>query len=79
MVHVYDNATNRLLGEISEAQLQVLIDRLEEESNDDQDYFLNRETLDLLAKGGADANTLAILQGAIGANGQGEIRWSRRG
>lgn len=77
MIKVYDNATNRFLGEISEAQLQVLIDQLEEESGDDQDYFINRETLDLLAKGGADVKTLGILEQALGASGQGEVRWAK--
>jgi len=75
MVKIYENSSNRLLGQISEAQLQVLIDQLEEESGDDQDYFLNRDTLDLLAKGGAEPQTLAILETALGTSGQGEIRW----
>ena len=75
MVKIYENSSNRLLGQISEAQLQVLIDQLEEESGDDQDYFLNRDTLDLLAKSGAEPQTLAILETALGTSGQGEIRW----
>jgi hypothetical protein len=77
MVKIYDNSSNRLLGEINEPQLQVLIDQLEEESGDDQDYFLNRDTLDLLTKGGADQHTLAILEMAMKESGQGEIRWVR--
>ena len=74
MVKIYENSSNRLLGQISEAQLQVLIDQLERIGND-QDYFLNRDTLDLLAKGGAEPQTLAILETALGTSGQGEIRW----
>ena len=77
MVKLYDNKTNKLLGSIADEQLQVLIDQLEEESGEDQDYYLNRETLDMLARAGANGELLAPLQQALGANGEGEIRWVR--
>ncbi|MBD0305363.1 MAG: galactosyldiacylglycerol synthase [Nitrospiraceae bacterium] len=77
MVKLYDNKTNKLLGSIADEQLQVLIDQLEEESGEDQDYYLNRETLDMLTRAGANGELLALLQQALGANGEGEIRWVR--
>ena len=79
MVKLYDNKTNKLLGFITDEQLQVLIDQLEEESGEDQDYYLNRETLDMLARAGANGELLALLQQALGENEEGEIRWVREG
>ena len=38
MIDLYNVATNQLLGTITEADLKVLVDSLEEESEQDQDY-----------------------------------------
>ena len=78
MVNVYDNKTNKFLGPITDEQLQMLIDQLEEESGEDQDYYLNGETLDMLARAGATGELLALLRQALGENGEGEIRWARQ-
>jgi hypothetical protein len=48
------------LGEITEEQLQFLIDHLEEESSDDQDYYLNRATLEIFEQAGADSALLSV-------------------
>jgi hypothetical protein len=76
MVKVYNNETGALLGEISEEQLQVLIDQLEEESLEDYDYYINQATIDMLAQQGASGELLAILRQAVGDRGEAEIRWS---
>lgn len=77
MIKLYDKKTSQFLGQITDAQLQVLIDQLEEESGEDQDYYLNRETLDMLTQAGADQQLLAIIRAALGESGEGEIRWAR--
>lgn len=76
MIKLYNAATNELLGEISEQQLQLLQDQFEEESSDDQDYYINRATLDMLKDAGADAQLLALLERVLGGAGEGDIRWS---
>ncbi|HJU06288.1 MAG TPA: hypothetical protein VJ692_14160 [Nitrospiraceae bacterium] len=77
MINIYDNKTNKLLGATTQEQLQVLIDQLEEESGEDQDYYVNGETLDMLAQAGATRELLALLRQALGEKGEGEIRWAR--
>ena len=52
MIDVYNKATNELLGSITEADLKVLIDALEEESSDDQDYYIDAATIDVIGDGG---------------------------
>jgi processive 1,2-diacylglycerol beta-glucosyltransferase len=62
-------------GEITEDQLDFLIDNLEEEWSDDRDYFLNREMVNALAQKGADAALLALLQTAMGDKDEIDILW----
>ena len=54
-----------LLGTLTEDQLDFLIENLEEEFDEDEEYFLIPETLDFLKEQGADSNLLAILQKAL--------------
>jgi hypothetical protein len=76
MVKLYNAATNEALGDITDEQLQLLIDQFEEESEDDQDYYINTATMDMLKDAGADASLLAMLQRVLGDKGEGDIRWS---
>jgi hypothetical protein len=77
MIRLYNSDTGEKMGEITDDHLQFLIDHLEEESLEDQDYYLQRGTVEMLADQGADAHLLAVLRKALG-DGEGvEIRWSR--
>jgi hypothetical protein len=78
MIDLYNATTNQLLGSITEADLQVLIDGLEEESSDDQDYFIDRETIDVLGDGRATEHLLNLLKTAVGSSAGVDIRWQRR-
>jgi processive 1,2-diacylglycerol beta-glucosyltransferase len=79
MRKLYDRETNTLLGSITEEQFQFLVDQLEEESPQDTDYYINRETLELFAQSGADPHLLALLQRALGEREAMEIRWDTEG
>jgi hypothetical protein len=78
MIELYDSEANQLLGTVSEADLQVLVDALEEESADDRDYYINAETIDLLADTGSP-ELIGLLRGALGSKEGVEIRWSKVG
>jgi hypothetical protein len=78
MIDLYNASTNQLIGSITEADLQVLIDRLEEESSDDQDYYIDAETIELLGDGRATDHLLGLLRTALGSSAGIEIRWERR-
>ena len=77
MIQLYDKETGAPLGAISEEQLRFLAGQLEEESPDDQDYYLNEPTLDALEEAGADPALLALLRKAMGERLEMEIRWAR--
>jgi hypothetical protein len=78
VINLYRVANNQLIGTISEADLQVLIDVLEEESSQDQDYYLDVATIDLLAEGGASDAMLRMLRLALGTAEGLDIRWVER-
>lgn len=77
MIRMFDNDTGAELGEITPDQLQFLIDQLEEESLEDQDYYLNRATIEMLEREGGDSALIEMLRGALGDQDGVEIRWSR--
>ncbi|MCL6512129.1 MAG: galactosyldiacylglycerol synthase [Anaerolineae bacterium] len=77
MIQLFDASSGALIGQITEAQLQFLITHLEEESADDQDYYINRDTLDLFQANGAEPALLELLRTAMGEREETEIRWSR--
>ena len=78
MIDLYDHATNVLIGSMTEADLQVLTDALEEESEDDQDYYIDQATLDVLGDGRATEHLMALLRKALGTAEGVDIRWKRR-
>ena len=78
MIDLYNATTNQLIGSISEADLQVLIDSLEEESSEDKDYYIDEATLDVLVDGGASEQLVSLLRSAVTTAGGAEVRWQRR-
>ncbi len=76
MIQLSDKETGAVIGSISEQELQFLIDQLEEENQTDQDYWLNRETLDIFKEQGGDAYLIALLENAMGERDEMEIVWS---
>ena len=78
MIDLYDNATNVLIGSMTEADLQVLMDALEEESEDDQDYYIDQATIEVLGDGRATEHLMGLLRKALGAAEGVDIRWERR-
>lgn len=76
MPKIHDKESGSLAGEITDAQLQFLIDHLEEESSDDQDYFLDHATVEFLQAEGAEEALIRVLERALAGREGVEIRWS---
>ena len=66
------------VGSITDADLKVLVDALEEESSEDQDYWIDKATIDVLGDGRATEHLLNLLRKAVGSSDGVEIRWQRR-
>ncbi len=53
------------LGTITEGQLDFLIDNLEEELEEDEDYWINKDTIEYLRDQGAEEALLRLLEKAL--------------
>jgi hypothetical protein len=69
--------SNRFLGVISDADVKVLVDELEEEDMADADYFIDGATVSILEAAGASKTLVDLLLGAIGDSDGVEIRWEK--
>lgn len=78
MIYLYDKESGRKLGMLSEAQLQFLVDQLEEESSDDQDYYIDGPTLEMLQDAGADPALIDRLRSGLDGRDGYEAAWERK-
>jgi hypothetical protein len=78
VIDLYNAKTGELLGPITDADLQVLVDALEEESSKDQDYYIDAATIDVIGDGRATEHLLGLLRRALGGAAGVDIRWVRR-
>ena len=65
MYQLIDIEHNNEIGVITEDQVQFLIDNLEEEGVEDQDYYIDPEFLSFLAENSCDEELLTILTDAL--------------
>ena len=77
MIQLRDKETGRELGTITEDQLQFLMSEFEEESLEDNDYYLNTVTLDMLAERSTDSQLIGLLRKGLGDRQEMEIEWVR--
>ena len=75
MTRLYDKESGELVGTIAAQDLQFLIDQLEEEDSEDQDYYIDGATLDWFEEHGAGDGLLALLRGALGERQGMDSRW----
>ena len=66
-----------LLGTISEADFKLLVDQLEEESEEDTDYYISAVTIELLEQRGASPALLSVLKRAVGSSEGADVAWKR--
>lgn len=76
MIQITEVQSGKQLGTITDAQLEFLELWLEEESAEDQDYYLTSETVDMLEEEGGDAQLIGMLRQALAGRDAVEIRWS---
>ena len=77
MINLIEKDTNRPLGRITEEQLRYLIDNLEEEWLEDQDYAITPLLLEHFEGQGADAGLVSLLRDALTGRDEIEIVWGR--
>ena len=74
-IRIIDKQSGAHLGEIGAEDLQLMIDQFEEESSRDQDYFIDQDTINILAEAGASERLVALLREVVGTSEGVDIRW----
>jgi hypothetical protein len=77
MINLREKDTDKELGSISEAQFQFLVDQLEEETMEDNDYAISSTLLDYFASQGADPELVSLLRNALGERDEMDIVWRK--
>ncbi|MCA9664906.1 MAG: hypothetical protein KC503_04935 [Myxococcales bacterium] len=73
-IYLVDN--KETVGEITDAQLQFLMDHLVEEHSEDQDYYITADTIEMLRdQDNAPAEVLELLEQALGDEEGVDIAW----
>ena len=75
MIDIRDKESGLVIGSVTEKQLRFLTDQMEEESRDDTDYYISRDTLEVFEEQGIDRELLALLRSALGNREEMEIEW----
>jgi len=75
MIQLFNKENGKILGKITEQDLQFLKNQLVEESEDDTDYYLNRDELDVLKEKNAGRELIAVLELGFGDKDELEIEW----
>jgi hypothetical protein len=77
VITLYDTENDAKVGVITETQLRFLVDQLEEESSDDQDYYIDSATLEMLQDAGADPALIDLLRSGLAGRDGFEVAWER--
>ena len=77
MIRLTDAADGKLVGDVTEEQFKVLAGDLEEESVEDEDYWIDEATLEMLEEDGADPKLLAMLKKSLGSREGFDCRWQK--
>jgi processive 1,2-diacylglycerol beta-glucosyltransferase len=75
MIKLFDNEREVEVGEITEPQLEFLVEELVEESLDEYTWNLTAAALESLQSAGADPELLAVLRRALGSRTSIELRY----
>jgi len=63
------------IGTISDAQKTFLVGQLEDDDEDDTDFLIDRETIELLSDNDGDPELLALLEKGLGDDDSMTIRF----
>jgi len=75
---LHDAERGTFIGRISEAQRDILVGHLEQESEQDRSYYVDAATIEMLAAAGADETLVDLLKGALAGRAGIEVRWSEQ-
>jgi len=77
MIQIFDLESNQLLAELTDEEFQHLADILEEESLEDDDYYINIADVEFLAETGKSPSLVEKLNKILDGREDREIKFVR--
>jgi len=77
MINLREKDKDRDLCSISEAKFKFLVEQLEEETTEDNDYAISKTLLDYFESQGADLELVSLLRNALAGRDEMDIVWSK--
>ena len=77
MITLKNKDSGQQIGELSEEQLNFLVNELVEEHDEDKDYWLHKSQLETFKEKGADSSLISMLESAFGDKDDIEVIWER--
>ena len=79
MILLRDKETGETLGELSAAELQILVDAFEEEGRDDRDYYIDASSPEYLESNfPGSARVAGLLRAALRGREGFDVQWERQ-
>lgn len=75
MIKLYDGDSEREIGAITEAQLEILLEQLVEETLDEYTYNINQTVLGSLEANGVEPAVVELLKTGLGGRTSMELRY----
>jgi hypothetical protein len=75
MIKLYDGDSEREIGEITEAQLEILLEQLVEETLDEYTYNINPAVISSLEANGVEPVLIELLKTGLGGRTSMELRY----
>ena len=74
MAKLFNAESGAFLGTVSDDDVQMMIDQLEEEDSGDDDYYIDAATVDLLDEAGGSPSLVELLRAVVGLLGGIDVR-----
>ncbi|WP_159016663.1 hypothetical protein [Cognatiluteimonas profundi] len=75
MPRLYDATNHRLLGHVSQADIDLLVAQMGAESSKDHDCYVDNDAFLRLTDAGASSTLLDAIKMALDLSGEAAIRW----
>jgi len=77
MFALYDSGQGKQVGRLTDEQLQAFVDYMQEEFEEDNEYYLTSDDCEIMAEQGIDPVLIKTLRDALAGRDEMDVRYER--
>jgi hypothetical protein len=77
MFALYDSGQGKQVGRLTDEQLQAFVDYMQEEFEEDNEYYLTSDDCEIMAEQGIDPVLVKTLRDALAGRDEMDVRYER--